>query len=278
VSARPNEILPPGLNARTNDEMGTRTRLPAPEMGTTTRLPEPEGEVCEPIARNDHEGQDQPGCDGAMGMEDAGHEDAMGEAGFENAMEELRFKDAMEELVLEDCEEGEDEDDLEAGKEGEGERLIFEEFQKYMEHAKKNRLELTRPFVAGVKLMKLLADNGCALSLYDEIIKWHVDFSDVMEQVSRKVLTKKLCSQCALKHSQPVAKKCHLPFAKVTVPIVCHDFLVEVVSLLMLTCIRDEDYLFHNNDPRQGAPEEFLEVNDINSGTHTEKLMIIYQR
>jgi hypothetical protein len=86
-----------------------------------------------------------------------------------------------------------------------------------VEHAKKNHLELTRPFVSGAKLMKLLADKGYTLSLYDEILKWHVDFSDAMEHVasSWKVLLKKLCSQCALKHSQSVAKKCHLPFSNV---------------------------------------------------------------
>jgi hypothetical protein len=151
----------PGLNARTNEEMRTATRLPAPE-----------GKVCEPMARNDNEVPEQPGCDGAMAMEEAWFEDAMEEAwfedameepGFEDAMEEPGFEDAMEKLGFDDPEEGEDEGDLEAGEEGEGERSILEEFQMYVEHAKKNHLELTWPFVAGVKFMKLLANKGCAL-------------------------------------------------------------------------------------------------------------------
>ena len=197
----------PGFKAPI-EEMGSGTRLPAPETGTATRLAVPEGEVCEPTARNDHEAPEQPGCDGAVGMEEAGLEDAIDELVFEDAMEEPLFEDAMEaplfedameELGLEESEEGDDEDDHEAGEEGEeregeegeGKRLILEEFQKYVEHSKKNNLELTRPFVAGVKLMKLLADKGCPMCLYDEIMQWHVDFSDASERVSRKVLRRK---------------------------------------------------------------------------------------
>ena len=117
----------PGFKAPI-EEMGSGTRLPAPETGTTTRLAVPEGEVCEPMARNDHEAPDQPGCDGAVGMEEAGledatdelvFEDAMEEPCFEDATEEPLFEDAMEELGLEESEEGDDEDDHEAGEEGE---------------------------------------------------------------------------------------------------------------------------------------------------------------
>jgi hypothetical protein len=105
----------PGFKAP-DEEMGSGTRLPAPETGTATTLAVPEGEVCEPTVRNDHEAPEQPGCDGAVGMEEAGLEDATDETVFEDALEEPWFEDAMKELGLEDSEEGEDEDDHEAGE------------------------------------------------------------------------------------------------------------------------------------------------------------------
>ena len=92
----------PGFKAPI-EEMGSGTRLPAPETGTATRLAVPEGEVCEPMARNDHEAPEQPGCDVAVGMEEAGLEDATDELVFEDAMEEPLFEDAMEEPLFEDA-------------------------------------------------------------------------------------------------------------------------------------------------------------------------------
>jgi hypothetical protein len=112
-----------------------------------------------------------------------------------------------------------------------------------VKEAKVHNWELTRPITAAVKLMKMLADRGCSLSLYDEIMRWHMESLDGQENVSHDVLMKKLHSRyvCTdvepgerkshvlekecLFPSGPVENKCSLPFANVTVPVVCHAFM-----------------------------------------------------
>ena len=192
------------------------------------------------------------------------------------ADEEIQLMDLGDEV---EAVEDEAEDGVEGEVEGVKEDALAEEeamadkrgsmlkdFKAYVEHAKKNFMALPRSIAVGVYLMKMLGDRGCSLSLYDEIMKWHVEFIDANNLLSREVLMKQLKTRYGTKDSEPFEKKCHLPFTEADIKVVCHDFLGQVRSSLADPRIKDEDYLFHNDDPFEGPPRDLEYVGDINTG------------
>jgi hypothetical protein len=132
---------------------------------------------------------EEPGFDGVLNEE-------AGLQGCVNHDEELQGEEGV----------GMGEEDIRR----QGCRMMMNRFQKYVEEAKQHNLELTRPFVAAVKLIKMPADRGCSLSLYDEIMKQHVENLDGQESVSRDVLMKKLCSRYIFTDAEPGEKKSHV--------------------------------------------------------------------
>lgn len=64
----------------------------------------------------------------------------------------------------------------------------------------------------------------------------------------------------------PYEVKCVLPISGVTVKVPCHDASAMFRDLLTDPRIKEEDYLFFNDDPSSPPPDEWLELRDINSG------------
>jgi len=142
-----------------------------------------------------------------------------------------------------------------------------EKFDAYVAHAEQNYAELPPEFKAAIELMHLLNVFGAPITLYDKLMDWHIQYdSACTRKVTRKELLKKLRDRYNMQDTQPYEVECVLPKSRVKVKIPCHDAGAMIADLLTDTRIGDKDYLFHNDDPLSPPPEEWLTLEDINSG------------
>jgi hypothetical protein len=114
--------------------------------------------------------------------------------------------------------------------------------------------------------MYLMNSKGGSLELYEEVFKWHMRHLETQDTVSARVLHSVLAKRYNLGNTMPVEKRTFLPHAKATIDIVTHDCVAQTVDLLTDPRIREDDYLFFDGDPRKGPPEDFVVLQDVNTG------------
>lgn len=139
-------------------------------------------------------------------------------------------------------------------------------FKKYCANSKFNNVELPNEHVAGIKLLRLLVIKRAPLNLYDAIFEWHGESLDAHKYVSRQSLIKELNARYELEQMKPYMRQLELPFTKARIKAVHHDAKAQVISMLTDPRIKNEDYLFWNDDPFSAPPDEFDTVDDVNSG------------
>jgi hypothetical protein len=84
--------------------------------------------------------------------------------------------------------------------------------------------------------------------------------------IPHKKLHAVLSKRYNLEVMAPVKRRVYLPHAKFTIDLVTHSCVSQTVDLLTDPRISEEDYIFFNGDPRNGPPEEFLMLDDVNTG------------
>ena len=144
----------------------------------------------------------------------------------------------------------------------------IQDFREYTKYARHNYLNLPADFEAGVKLMRLLADRGCPLGLYNLIYMyaWHMEYRKPMEMVSRKRLMKVVKDRLSCrKDTEPMHKKCYLPHSKANAKLVCHDAKAQLRAILTDPRWNDDDFLFFGDSPDSPPPEKVHFINDIST-------------
>jgi len=143
---------------------------------------------------------------------------------------------------------------------------LKERFKAYVAHAKANYASLPPEYRSSIELMNMLNLSGAPICLYDKLIEWHFKYKEDPKRVTSNELFKKLRERYNMHHTAPYDVSCTLPRSGVKLKIPCHDAGAMLTDLLTDTRIKDEDYLFHNNDPLAPPPEEWLKLEDINTG------------
>ena len=143
---------------------------------------------------------------------------------------------------------------------------LIDDFMAYSEWAAQNTCELSPDMEAGIKLLHMLSTKRVPLKLYDEIFKWHTENITASKFIPMDRLITTLTKRYNLKKTAPFIKKLELPHSKARIKLVCHDAKAQIQSLLVDPRFEDEDYLFMNDNPREGPPEEWTHVSDINTG------------
>lgn len=127
---------------------------------------------------------------------------------------------------------------------------------------------------AAIELMDMMNTKGGSLGLCSAIFDWHARHAGTAEKVTHERLRKELLTRHNLEHSLPCERKVLLPASNVKVNLACHDVMAQTIDLLSDPRIGMEDFLFFDEDPRKGPPEEFLKVGDINTGrAHRESTL-----
>ena len=153
------------------------------------------------------------------------------------------------------------------------ESTMREKFIHYQAKAKRQNGCMQPEHKCGLELMGILDKEGVSLSLYNQLMDWHVENSyckrcqrPTQERLSDKDLFEHLRERHGMEDLMPYPVRTYLPYAGMHVDVPCHDAAAVIRDLLTDPRICDNDYLFFNNDPTQGPPPEWDEVADINTG------------
>jgi len=144
---------------------------------------------------------------------------------------------------------------------------IWEDYKQYSDYAISNTCEFTPEMEAGIELMHILATKRVPLVLYDEIYAWHLENIEAKEKMPRSTLLKKLNKRYNMEQTAPrVVRNIIMPHSKCKVKLVVHKFREQVQSMLTDPRIKDNDMLFHGDNPFQPPPDKFTVIGDINTG------------
>lgn len=172
------------------------------------------------------------------------------------------------------------------GTELEPETSILEDFDNYLEWAEHHLLPFTQHEMTAIELMRALRQTKASLATYEAIMEWHFRacgkvrrhevVSSHPDYVSRRVLLRRLKERYNMVHRDKKVeeetpkynfiKEITLPSSRAKAKIVTNDTKACIQSLLTDPRIRDEDYLFHNDDPFCPPPDEIEQIGDLNTG------------
>jgi len=148
-------------------------------------------------------------------------------------------------------------------KEYESKSPYFEKFQK------KHRV--------AVELCRLLRQTKASLATYDLMMQWHFWASGKIrhdqpvsthpDYVSREKLFKLLRRRYNYDHKKwTMVREIILPYSRARARIVLNDAQAAMQSLLTDPRIRDEDYLFFDDNPFAPPPDNLDYIGDLNTG------------
>ena len=138
-----------------------------------------------------------------------------------------------------------------------------------------------------IRLMAELRKTKASLDTYEAIMEWHLketgelrrheEIGKAYKFLSRKKIFKSLRERYNTTNKYSLVKKLVLPASKARVNVVYNDARAVLQSLLTDPNIRDEDYLFFNDDPFAPPPDKLDYIADLNTGlsyTATYKKLI----
>jgi hypothetical protein len=157
-------------------------------------------------------------------------------------------------------------------------RMIMLEFREYLSYANKHFRSFTKTEETAIKCMVMLRKTKASLSTYNSVMEWHLKTNGELNERQTLGETKKFFSKkrlmSFLKLRYNIDSKYHgftktitLPSSMTRVNMICNDAGAMVRSLITDPRVRDEDYLFFDDDdPFAGPPLNFDYLGDINTG------------
>jgi len=152
-----------------------------------------------------------------------------------------------------------------------------QQFQQYCDTGKRSFLPFTPAEVSAIRLLDTLRRKKCSLDSYDSILEWHFAtngelrwggaIGDCLPYLSRYVLLPKLMRRYNLEALVPKEMHIRLPSSNSKANVIVHDTEASIQSLLTNPRRKDEDYLFHNDDPFSPPPADLNVIRDLNTGT-----------
>ena len=152
-----------------------------------------------------------------------------------------------------------------------------QQFQEYCDTGKRCFLPFTSAEVSAIRLLNTLRRKKCSLDSYDSILEWHFEttgelrrggsIGDCSPYLSRYVLLPKLMRRYNLEALLPKEMPIRLPSSNSKANVIVQDTEAGIQSLLTDPRRKDEDYLFHNDDPFLPPPADLNVIGDLNTGT-----------
>lgn len=149
------------------------------------------------------------------------------------------------------------------------------QFHEYLDKAQ-YFTPLTGKIRTAIKLLKNLRRTKASLGTYDMMMRWHLEANGVIDEqdslklcpdfISKEKLYKYLARRYNRDEGYGNIEEIVLPSTKQKARIVWNDAAKVIQSLLVDPRIRDEDYLFFNNDPLCPPPADLNYYADLNTG------------
>ena len=211
------------------------------------------------------------GSDDSYSQPDAGLED--GRASSEDESQHLRDMSLDSDLLSEDIQ------DSDVGSmDGEPDTTMRAKFYDFVAKRGTHYMSFTTEETTAIQCLSILKSKRAPMNAYQPMMEWHLKASGKMGQnatlrdsphfIGREAMLKRLAKRHNVEGKMPYEWRTTLPVSGHSVKITCHDALEQIQSLLINPRIKDEDYLFYNDDPLASPPppEERTHVKDLNTG------------
>jgi hypothetical protein len=151
------------------------------------------------------------------------------------------------------------------------------EFREYVAKAPKMFARFTQTQEDAITCMATLRKTKASLDTYNAMYEWHLKCTKQLKKHEKLGDTKRFLSRDKVfkllrkrynvtPEYYGITKTLELPSSKTRIDIVCNDAGAMIRSLLTDPRVRQEEYLFHNNDPFSPPPEDLDYLGDINTG------------
>ena len=107
---------------------------------------------------------------------------------------------------------------------------------------------------AAIELMDMLNKEGASLSFCDKTFDWHIRNLDGKKKITQEQLVKRLRNRHNMEDLVPCEVKTELPENGMVLKVPCVDAGACLRDLLSDPRMRDEDYLFFDDDPLAPPP------------------------
>lgn len=163
-------------------------------------------------------------------------------------------------------------------------KSLREDFDNYVQYAEDHLMDFTHNEQVAIELMSLLRRTKASLDTYEQVMEWHFLACKKIRRhetvgkhpdfISRRKLFNRLKQRYNLTYKEGkkwvekhnIIKEITLPSTRAKARIVKNDVRAMIQSLLTDPRIKDEDYLFFNDDPFCPPPEFIEEIGDLNTG------------
>ena len=154
---------------------------------------------------------------------------------------------------------------------------ILDDYRDYCADANRDYVPLTDIQKAAITLLATLRRTKASLSTYESMMEWHLRSTGVLrphetfKNTDKYLTRKKLYEDLRWRYNMPLGryalvKDITLPHSKAKVRIVFNAARSVIQSLLTDPRIRDEDYMFFDNDPFAPPPDDLDYIADFNTG------------
>ncbi len=153
---------------------------------------------------------------------------------------------------------------------------IRDNFREYCKEAPNKFMPFTRTQITAIKLMDTLRQKKAPLNAYESLMDWHIRSmvnlkdheraADSPHYIGRKPLLNMLKDRYNFHDQFPFQRILILPVSGTTTKVSCHKFSATVQYLLTNPKIQEKDWLFFNDHPLAGPPENLDCVADLNTG------------
>ena len=155
-------------------------------------------------------------------------------------------------------------------------RTMIDSFGTFVKESK-YMIPHTKRLVNAAKLMHKLRHTKASMETYESIMEWHFEANDqlrITDNFTRHrdyISRKRLFTELERRHVPDATKwmnvkEAVLPHSRAKVKIVVNDAKAVMAPLLTGPRIVKEDYLFYNDDPFCGPPDDLDHIGGLNTG------------
>ncbi len=161
--------------------------------------------------------------------------------------------------------------------EDEPDHSLLDDYQKYLEYANNHLVDFDEDERVAIELLWTLRRTKAALNTYEAIMFWHFRARKLLKPheklgkcpyyISRTVLFKRLAKRYNMDGNKyNIVRPIILPGSRAKARVILNDAKAVIQSLLTDPRIRDDDYLFFNDDPFAPPPPHLDHIADMNTG------------
>jgi Plavaka transposase len=163
-------------------------------------------------------------------------------------------------------------DDTNVANNNSPDETLLQEYEEYiLERARNDVDSYTTNEKVQVDLLRVLKELKAPLKTFKEVLDWasraaSAGYNFTRAQPSRATVLNRLYQRQNMKHLLPQTKKLQLPHCKKTIDVIYFDAKAVFASMLACPLLnKDENFMFHNNDPFSPPPNPCNYVGDLNT-------------